>query len=102
MSLNEDFIGQNLESKVGCPTKFFSKTKNICIDHEKNVKEIQKNPVMGPVPGPKVIFTTIFTLKIQFFFNFLFTFFSWSMYIFFVFEKWDNHFQFCPIKSSFK
>ena len=40
MSLNEDFIGQNLESKVGCPTKFFSKTKNIYIEHEKNVKKI--------------------------------------------------------------
>ena len=86
MSLNEDFIGQNLESKVGCPTKFFSKTKNICIDHEKNVKEIQKNPVMGPVPGPKVIFTTIFTLKMQFFLIFCLHFFH-GLCIYFLFLK---------------
>ena len=39
----------------GCPPKFFSKTKNMHIDHE--------NPGTAPVPGPKIFFTTIFTLK---------------------------------------
>ena len=38
----------------GCPPKFFSKTKNMHIDHKKNVKKIQKNPDRGPVPGLKV------------------------------------------------
>ena len=38
----------------GCPPKFFSKTKNIHIDHEKNVKKIQKNPGTAAVPGLKV------------------------------------------------
>ena len=52
-----------LKSKVGCPTKFFSKTKNIHIDHEKKAKKIQKNPGTAPVPGPKMFFTAIFTLK---------------------------------------
>ena len=37
--------------------------KNIHIDHEKNVKKNQKNSGMAPVPGPKVFFTTIFTLN---------------------------------------
>ena len=47
----------------GCPPKFFSKLKNIHIDHEKKSKKIQKNPGNVPVPGLKVFFTTIFTLK---------------------------------------
>ena len=47
----------------GCPPKFFSKTKNKHIDHDKNVKKIQKNAGTAPVPRPKVFFTTIFTSK---------------------------------------
>ena len=52
-----------LRSKASCPPKFFPKTKIIHKDHEKNVKKNQKNPCTDPVPGPKVIFTAIFTLK---------------------------------------
>ena len=44
----------------GCPPIFFSKTKNICIEHEKNVKKIQKNPGTGPVPGLKMVCINIF------------------------------------------
>ena len=40
----------------GCPPKFFSKKKNIHIDHEKNVKKIQKKTGTGPVTGLKVFF----------------------------------------------
>ena len=74
-----------LKIKVGCPPNFFSKLKNIHIDHEENVKKIKKNPGTGPVPGPKVIFTTICTLKNtlrpgtgpmpEFFLNFFYIFF---------------------------
>ena len=52
-----------LKSKVGCPPKILLKTKNMDIDHEKNVKKIQKNASTAPVPRPKVFFTTIFTSK---------------------------------------
>ena len=31
-----------LKIKVGCPPNFFSKLKNIHIDHEANVKKIKK------------------------------------------------------------
>ena len=44
----------------GCPPKFFSKTKNKHIDHDKNVKKIQKNPGTAPVPGLKVFFWVVF------------------------------------------
>ena len=44
-------------------SKFFSKLKNIYIDHENNVKKNSKNPDNAQVPGPKVFFTNIFTLK---------------------------------------
>ena len=40
----------------GCPPKFFSKTKNIHIDHEKNVKKNSKKTGTGPVTGLKVFF----------------------------------------------
>ena len=63
MSLNEDFIGQNLENQSWLSTKFFFKTKNYTFRPWRKCKKNQKNPGTGPVPGPKVIFTTICTLK---------------------------------------
>ena len=38
------------------PTKIFSKTKNVYIDHEKIEKKIQRNLGTPPVPGLKVFF----------------------------------------------
>ena len=52
------------KSEVGCPSNFLLKSQNIHIENEKNAKKIQKIPGTVPVPGPKVFFTTIFTLKI--------------------------------------
>ena len=60
MSLNEDFIGQNLEKQSWLPTKIFFKTKKHTY---RPWKKCKKNPGTAPVPGPKVFFTTIFTLK---------------------------------------
>ena len=41
--------------KVGCPPKKISKTKNIHVYHEENVKKkIQKTP--GPTPAPGLTF----------------------------------------------
>ena len=59
MSLNEDFIGKILRSKVGCPRNFLLKSQNIHIDNEKNAKKSKvfftlKNtlsPGTGTVPG---------------------------------------------------
>ena len=47
----------------GCPPKFFSKKKNIHIDHEKNVKKIQKKTGTGPVTGLKVFFRVKIVVK---------------------------------------
>ena len=41
----------------------FFKTKKLHIDHEKNVKKIQKNSGMGPVPGLKVFFRVQIVVK---------------------------------------
>ena len=63
MSLNEDFIGQNLEKQRWLSTKIFFKNKKyiyMYIDHEENVKKIQKNPGTAPVPGLKVFFWVVF------------------------------------------
>ena len=78
-------------------------------------KKKSKKPLHNrQVPGPKLFFTTIFTPKDTlspgtggvpgFFFCKFFALFSWSICIFLGFEKKlvGNHFQFCPIKSSFK
>ena len=66
-----------LKSKIGCPQNFFSKLKNIYIDHEKNVKKIQKNPGTAPVPGLKVFFRVKIVVS-----GFLKIFFMDYMYIF--------------------
>ena len=83
-----------LKSKVGCPPKFFSKLKNIHIEHEK--------------PRPKVFLNTFFTLEntLSFFFEFFLHFFHGLYVYFLVFKKIlvDNQLffsRFCPIKSSF-
>ena len=80
--LNADFIGQNWKWKS---TKFFFKTKKYTYRPWSKCKKNQKNPGTGPVPGPKVIFTTICTLKNtlrpgngpmpEFFLNFFYIFF---------------------------
>ena len=44
----------------GCTPKFFSKTKNIHIDHEKNVKKFKKTV---PVPGLKEFFREKIVVK---------------------------------------
>ena len=63
MSLNEDFIGQNLEKPSWLSTKNFFKNKKYVIDHEKNVKKIKKNPGMGPVPGLKYFYYYFYPKK---------------------------------------
>ena len=96
MSLNEDFIGQNLENQSWLSTKFFFKTKKYTYRPWSKCKKNQKNPGTGPVPGPKVIFTTICTLKntlspgtgaVPGFFLFFFLHFFMVYNIFFIFEK---------------
>ena len=52
-----------LKSKIGCPPKFFSRTKNIHKDHEKKAKKNQKNPGTAPVPGLKVFFEVRIVVK---------------------------------------
>ena len=59
--LSKDFIEQK---KSWLPTKFFFNLKIYILTMKKMQKKIQKNPGTVPVPGPKVFFTTIFTLKI--------------------------------------
>ena len=78
----------------GCPPK--TKTKNIHIDHEKNVKKIQKKPCTTPVPGLEVFSRVKIVVKntlgpgtgvVPGFFRFSFTFYSWSICLFFVLEE---------------
>ena len=63
MSLNEDFIGQNLEKKSWLSTRIFLKTKKYTYRPWKKCKKIQKNPGNVQVPGLKVFFRVKIVVK---------------------------------------
>ena len=66
MSLNEDFIGQNLEKQSLFSTKYFFLNLKIYVNLliPKGICEKKSKKTSTPfVPGCKVFFTSILTLK---------------------------------------